>query len=129
MLKIGSLIAAAIMMVMITGCESKPKSDVEQVVESYNKAINGDAAYMVTVDYKQSKQEIIKDGFKQFNSTGISKRFDLQTKKECKINVSEIGDGGNWAKVDELCPMMGTMTSWTYFMKKDNGVWKAPVVD
>lgn len=127
MLKFGSLIAAAMMVAVFTGCESKPKSDVEMVTESYNKAISGDSAYIVKVDVKEAKKDIEKDGLGTPFSTGISKRFDLQTKKECKINVSKVGT--NWAKVDELCPMMGTMTSWTFFMKKENGVWKAPVVD
>lgn len=127
MLKLGSLIGAAIMVAMLTGCESKPKTDIELVTESYNKAINGDAAYIIIVDPKEARKDIEKDGLGNPFSTGISKRFDLQTKKECKINVSKVG--GSWAKIDELCPMMGTMTSWTFFMKKDNGIWKAPVID
>lgn len=99
----------------------------EQIQAAYDNAINGNASYMTVVDFKQAKHEIKAEGFKVSN-TGIAKKASLEAKKgNCTMKVNKVGT--NWAQLDEQCQMMGTATTWTYFMKKDNGVWKAPITE
>lgn len=123
------IIAAAILALGLFGCESVvgEKSTTEQIQDAYESAINGDQSFMVSVDLKQAKKEIREEGFDVWN-TGIAKKSSLAAKKDsCSMTINKIGT--NWARLDEQCKMMGGVSTWTYFMKKDNGVWKAPIVD
>lgn len=121
------IILLAALILGLTGCNTE-KSTEEQIQTAYENAIGGDVSYMTVVNTKEARKELATEGFGNPFSTGIARKATLEAKKgNCTMKINKIGT--NWARLDEQCQMMGTATVWTYFMKKDNGVWKAPITE
>lgn len=136
MLKFESLIVAAIMVTVLAGCGSEKDShvvelygtpaldDSSQVVEAYQKALSGDKSHIMV----NSAGELQKIGIINAEKTVLNNGEFFHQLGKCSIKVKKIV--GDVAFVDQECDKKAFGVSvFATEMKKDNGVWKIPLLN